>query len=232
MFDANNESIGRRIARLRLEHGMTQEYLASLMNVSPQAVSKWENDQSYPDISLLPLLSKTLGITVDELLGATSSSAAEQTTEPRAELAETQVMDNRAANVSAAAGPERNTAANTNAAAKFESTGTDAMSNTAESSETLSYVEGDGYPEEEYDWTKPTRLVIHITEGGKDAVNVTIPLMAVRAMSGLASFIPELNTGALAGVDLDELLKVALSSNAGTLVSVDDGEDHVHIALE
>lgn len=38
------------------------------MGVSPQAVSKWENDQACPDISLLPQLAKLLGVTVDELL--------------------------------------------------------------------------------------------------------------------------------------------------------------------
>ena len=61
-------TIGKRIALLRKEKGMTQEDLASAMGVSPQAVSKWENDQTCPDISALPKLSKLLGVTVDELL--------------------------------------------------------------------------------------------------------------------------------------------------------------------
>ena len=68
MSDEKNETLGRRIARLRLEHTMTQERLASVMGVSPQAVSKWENDQSAPDISLLPLLAETFGVSIDELL--------------------------------------------------------------------------------------------------------------------------------------------------------------------
>ena len=63
-----NESIGKRIARLRKEKGMSQENLAEKIGVSPQAVSKWENDQSCPDISLLPKLVKLLGVTSDELL--------------------------------------------------------------------------------------------------------------------------------------------------------------------
>lgn len=63
-----NETIGSRIARFRKANGMTQEDLANLMGVSSQAVSKWENDASCPDISLLPQLSKVLGITTDELL--------------------------------------------------------------------------------------------------------------------------------------------------------------------
>ena len=67
-MDEKNETLGRRIARLRLECGMTQERLAMKMGVTAQAVSKWENDLSAPDISLLPDLARTLGVTVDELL--------------------------------------------------------------------------------------------------------------------------------------------------------------------
>ena len=61
-------TIGKRIALLRKEKGLTQEELASHMGVSPQAVSKWENDQTCPDISALPKLAQLFGVTVDELL--------------------------------------------------------------------------------------------------------------------------------------------------------------------
>ena len=63
-----NETIGNRISKYRKEKGMTQEELAGKLGVSSQAVSKWENDASCPDISLLPQLCKLLGITTDELL--------------------------------------------------------------------------------------------------------------------------------------------------------------------
>ncbi len=63
-----NETIGNRIAKFRKEKNMTQEDLANRLGVSSQAVSKWENDASCPDISLLPQLCKVLGITTDELL--------------------------------------------------------------------------------------------------------------------------------------------------------------------
>lgn len=63
-----NESIGIRIAKFRKAKGLTQEELANQLGVSSQAVSKWENDASCPDISLLPLLCKVLGVTADELL--------------------------------------------------------------------------------------------------------------------------------------------------------------------
>ena len=69
-------TIGKRIALLRKEKGMTQEDLSNAMGISPQAVSKWENDQTCPDISALPKLSKLLGVTVDELLeGKTETPA-------------------------------------------------------------------------------------------------------------------------------------------------------------
>lgn len=70
-----NETLGRRIARLRLERGMTQERLARELGVTAQAVSKWENDLSAPDIMSLPTLARTLGVTVDELLGAAEQTA-------------------------------------------------------------------------------------------------------------------------------------------------------------
>lgn len=63
-----NETIGNRIAKFRKAKGMTQEDLANQLGVSAQAVSKWENDASCPDISLLPQLCKILGVTADELL--------------------------------------------------------------------------------------------------------------------------------------------------------------------
>ncbi len=65
-----NETIGSRIAALRRKKNMTQEELAAALGVTPQAVSKWENDLSCPDITLLPQLSKLLGVSVDELLGS------------------------------------------------------------------------------------------------------------------------------------------------------------------
>lgn len=61
-------TLGSRISQKRKATGMTQEDLANKLGVSSQAVSKWENDVSCPDISLLPTLAKVLNTTVDELL--------------------------------------------------------------------------------------------------------------------------------------------------------------------
>lgn len=65
-------TLGSRIAAWRKEKGITQEELAEKMGVSSQAVSKWENDVSCPDISLLTTLADVLGVTTDELLSGKS----------------------------------------------------------------------------------------------------------------------------------------------------------------
>ena len=61
-------TLGKRIGMLRRQKGLKQENMADRLGVSPQAVSKWENDQTCPDISLLPRLAELLGVSVDELL--------------------------------------------------------------------------------------------------------------------------------------------------------------------
>ena len=63
------ESFGSRLARFRKAKGLTQEDIADKLHVSPQAVSKWETDASYPDIDGRITLSEVLGVSVDELVG-------------------------------------------------------------------------------------------------------------------------------------------------------------------
>ena len=63
------ETLGKRIVHNRKRLGLTQDQLADRLGVTAQAVSKWENDQSCPDISILPKLSDIFGISTDELLG-------------------------------------------------------------------------------------------------------------------------------------------------------------------
>lgn len=62
-------SFGNIIKKLRRERDMTQEQLAEILSISPQAVSRWETDVAMPDISLIPPLCNLFGITSDELLG-------------------------------------------------------------------------------------------------------------------------------------------------------------------
>ena len=60
--------IGNRIKEKRRERNLTQEELASMLGVTKAAVSKWENEESYPDITLLKPLARAFGVSVDELL--------------------------------------------------------------------------------------------------------------------------------------------------------------------
>jgi len=59
--------IGNKIKELRKQRGITQEQLADSIGVSFQAVSKWENNISLPDITLAPALASYFGVSMDEL---------------------------------------------------------------------------------------------------------------------------------------------------------------------
>ena len=60
--------IGKRIQDLRKQKGLTQEQVAAALNISAAAVSKWETDTTYPDITILNPLARLLGVSVDVLL--------------------------------------------------------------------------------------------------------------------------------------------------------------------
>ena len=64
----DTRAVGRLIATLRQTKGLTQQQLAAALNVSHQAVSKWENGAALPDIQTLLDLTKLFGITVEQLL--------------------------------------------------------------------------------------------------------------------------------------------------------------------
>ena len=51
-----NINIGNKIRELRKKKGITQETLASVLSVSPQAVSKWESGLTYPDMEMIPVI--------------------------------------------------------------------------------------------------------------------------------------------------------------------------------
>lgn len=67
---------GKLIAQKRKEKGLNQIQLGELLNVSNRTVSKWENGDGFPDITLLPDISKCLDITIDELLTGVKPTAA------------------------------------------------------------------------------------------------------------------------------------------------------------
>ena len=70
------KTLGERIGALRREQSMTQEALATELGITPQAVSKWENGQGFPDVSLLPKLAALFSISLDELFGLETAQAA------------------------------------------------------------------------------------------------------------------------------------------------------------
>lgn len=68
------ETLGNMVAVLRKERGMTQLELAEKMGVTDKAVSKWERDLSFPDVSSIPKLAEILGVSVDELMQVKAES--------------------------------------------------------------------------------------------------------------------------------------------------------------
>jgi two-component system chemotaxis response regulator CheY len=62
-------NIGEVIKDRRQKRNLTQAELAGLLNVTPQAVSRWEVGVSFPDITMIPELSEVLKVTADELFG-------------------------------------------------------------------------------------------------------------------------------------------------------------------
>lgn len=63
----SNLKIGQKIKAKRRERDLTQEELATILGVTKAAVSKWENGESYPDITMLPQIAQLFRITMDEL---------------------------------------------------------------------------------------------------------------------------------------------------------------------
>ena len=70
--------IGEKLRKLRRDRDMTQEMLASAFGVSPQAISKWENNQCAPDVSLFPIIADYFGVSIDRLFGYYMNSYAEE----------------------------------------------------------------------------------------------------------------------------------------------------------
>ena len=64
--------LGDKIRELRRRYGRTQEVLADALNVTIQAVSRWESNGSYPDMELIPSIANFFGVSIDELFGYTS----------------------------------------------------------------------------------------------------------------------------------------------------------------
>ena len=75
----NQQKIGKLIAKLRKEKGLTQAELGEKLGVGYKAVSKWENGNGMPDVSLFQPLCDILGISVDEFCGRRRKEDAAET---------------------------------------------------------------------------------------------------------------------------------------------------------
>ncbi|MBR4959683.1 MAG: helix-turn-helix transcriptional regulator [Clostridia bacterium] len=62
-------TIGEKIKELRLKKGCTQEKMAAVLGITGQAVSRWENGTSYPDLEMIPALANFFRISIDQLFG-------------------------------------------------------------------------------------------------------------------------------------------------------------------
>ena len=231
----SSETLGRRIARLRLARTATQERLAKELNVSPQAVSKWENDINYPDISLLPDLARFLGVSVDELLSGASASAQESVAaqESAAEKSTAEVVS---------------VAADEPAEIVEEPTEQDNQGIAAQSSGFSfgklfgkSMIKVEKNDEADGSKKKGVRLGngsakhglhVYIVSDDGDVVDMCVPL-------GLAKFV--LNSGIqvsgnylnqetqeqLSNINLDALMDAAKTGESGTLVDITSGDGNV-----
>lgn len=74
------QTLGKRIVTYRKNLGLTQDQLAERLGVTAQAVSKWENDQSCPDITMLPKLAEIFNTSTDVLLGVAPEEPAREAT--------------------------------------------------------------------------------------------------------------------------------------------------------
>ena len=63
--------LGKKIKQLRCRASLTQEQLAERLGISAQSVSKWENAVVMPDVTLLPLIAETFGVSIDDLFDLT-----------------------------------------------------------------------------------------------------------------------------------------------------------------
>ena len=76
-------SFGENLKNIRKQRGITQEELAEILGVSRQAISKWESDSGYPETEKLLVISRTLNISIDNLLNDVSVIEEKEKTEEK-----------------------------------------------------------------------------------------------------------------------------------------------------
>lgn len=88
-------NLGENIKKLRKEKGLSQEQLAEMLNVSRQAVSKWESGKTYPDIDNLILLKGIFNVTLDDLIINDDKTKSEDTIESSKSCANNEIEYDR-----------------------------------------------------------------------------------------------------------------------------------------
>lgn len=231
----SSETLGRRIARLRLSRTATQERLAKELNVSPQAVSKWENDINYPDISLLPDLARFLGVSVDELLSGASASAQESTAaqETAAEKSTAEVVsvaaDEPAEIVEESAEQDNQGIAAQSSGFSFGKLFGKSMvkvekNDEADGSKKKGVRLGNG--------SAKHGLHVYIVSDDGDVVDMCVPLGLAKFVlnSGIqvsGSYLNQETQEQLSNINLDALMDAAKTGESGTLVDITSADGNV-----
>ena len=231
----SSETLGRRIARLRLTKTATQERLAKELNVSPQAVSKWENDINYPDISLLPDLARFLGVSVDELLSGASASAQESVAaqESAAEKSTAEVVS------VAADEPVEIVEESTEQVSQGIATQSSGFSFGKLFGKSMVKVEKN----DEADGSKKKGvrlgngsakhgLHVYVVSDDGDVVDMCVPLGLAKFVlnSGIqvsGSYLNQETQEQLSNINLDALMDAAKTGESGTLVDITSGDGNV-----
>ena len=231
----SSETLGRRIARLRLARTATQERLAKELNVSPQAVSKWENDINYPDISLLPDLARFLGVSVDELLSGASASTQETA------VAQESAAVRSAAEVVSVAADEP--AEIVEESAEYADQGIAAQSSGFSFGKLFgkSMVKVEKNDEADDNKKKGVRLGngsakhglhVYVVSDDGDVVDMCVPLGLAKFVlnSGIqvsGSYLNQETQEQLSNINLDALMDAAKTGESGTLVDITSGDGDV-----
>ena len=237
----SSETLGRRIARLRLARTATQERLAKELNVSPQAVSKWENDINYPDISLLPDLARFLSVSVDELLSGASASTQETAAQENAAAQESAAARERATKVVSVAADEP-------AEIVEESTEQDNQGIATQSSGFSfgklfgkSMIKVEKNDEADDNKKKGVRLGngsakhglhLYVVSDDGDVVDMCVPLGLAKFVlnSGIqvsGSYLNQETQEQLSNINLDALMEAAKTGESGTLVDITSADGNV-----
>lgn len=237
----SSETLGRRIARLRLAKTATQERLAKELNVSPQAVSKWENDINYPDISLLPDLARFLGVSVDELLSGASAAAQETAAAQSAAAQESAAVRESAAEVVSVAADEP--AEIVEESAEYADQGIAAQSSGFSFGKLFgkSMVKVEKNDEADGSKKKGVRLGngsakhglhVYVVSDDGDVVDMCVPLGLAKFVlnSGIqvsGSYLNQETQEQLSNINLDALMDAAKTGESGTLVDITSADGDV-----